>query len=70
MSATTPIRTTANEFRKDWSLRKSLETQGVTTEEGIRAHMKFIAQTMAVNPKVNIRRYRVNPANPNEPMMG
>jgi hypothetical protein len=50
-----------------FSLRQSLTDQGVTTEEGMRQHMRFVADTIiASNGKLDITRYRVNPNNPND----
>lgn len=49
-----------------FSLRDSLIRQGVTTEEGVRKHLSFVAKTCAVNPNLDITRYRVSPNNPNQ----
>lgn len=49
-----------------YSLRRSLEDQGVTTEEGMRAHLSFVHQTLGVNPRLDVTRYRVNSSHPNE----
>lgn len=48
-----------------FSLRKSLINQGVTTEEAMKMHLAFVANTLSVNPKMRIDRYRVNPNYPN-----
>ncbi len=49
-----------------FSLRQSLLDQGVTTEEGVRKHLSFIDKTLAVNPNMDITRYRVSKVAPNE----
>lgn len=49
-----------------FSLRDSLIRQGVTTEEAMRKHMSFIGKTLAINPNLDITRYRVSRNNPNE----
>ena len=48
-----------------FSLRQSLENQGVTTEEAMRKHLAFVHTTLAVNPNMRIDRYRVDPNYPN-----
>lgn len=48
-----------------FSLRKSLENQGVTTEEAMRKHLAFVHTTLSVNPNMRIDRYRVDPNYPN-----
>ena len=53
-----------------YSLRHSLELQGVTTEAAMREHLDLVHQTLAVNPRLDITRYRVNKVNPNLPDMG
>ena len=50
------------------SIRKMLEDQGVTSEEGIRMHLSFIAETMKANPNLDLTRYRVNENRPNSPI--
>ena len=54
------------------SIRKMLEEQGVTSEEVIRTHLSFIAETMKTNPNLDLTRYRVNENRPNSeiPIMG
>lgn len=49
-----------------FSLRKSLENQGVTTEEAMRKHLSFVYTTLSVNPSMRVDRYRVNSNLPNE----
>lgn len=44
-----------------FSLRESLEKQGVTTEEAMRMHLGFVHTTLSVNPNMRVDRYRVNP---------
>ena len=51
--------------RNAFSFQKHLEKQGVTTREGFKYHLDFVANTMKVNPKVSLRRYKVDPKNPN-----
>lgn len=46
-----------------FSLRLSLQQQGVSTEEGMRRHLSHVHGTMGAVP-VNIRRYRIDPSNP------
>lgn len=53
-----------------YSLRHSLELQGVTTETAMREHLALVHETLAVNPRLDITRYRVNKVNPNLPDMG
>ena len=48
-----------------FSLRKSLENQGVTTEEAMKAHLAFVHTTLTVNPNMRVDRYKVNPNYPN-----
>lgn len=43
-----------------YSLRKSLENQGVTTEEEMRQHLAKIYTVAQHRPKIDITRYRVN----------
>lgn len=54
-----------------YSLRESLIQQGVTTEEGMRAHLAFVHGTVSVNTSLDIARYRVPRNYPNAlPYMG
>ena len=54
-----------------WSLRQSLYSQGVTSEESMRNHIAFVANTLQVNPDFDITQYRVDPNYPNgNPVMG
>lgn len=54
-----------------YSLRESLECQGVTTEEGMRKHLSFVHGTLSANPRADITRYRAPSNNPNSlPSMG
>lgn len=55
-----------------FSLRDSLRKQGVTTEEGMRKHFSFIAESLKANPRLDITRYRVDKNYPNggTPHMG
>lgn len=46
-----------------YSLRKSLENQGVTTEEAMRGHLGFVYECLPFG--MDITRYRVNSENPN-----
>lgn len=41
-----------------FSLRTSLENQGVTTEEEMRAHLTEVYEMTRINPKINTCRYR------------
>ena len=50
---------------KLFSVRKHLEDQGVTSEESMRGHLKFISECLIKNPKLDVTRYRVNPDCPN-----
>lgn len=59
-------RATFGRSGEGFSLRDSLIRQGVTTEEGVRKHLSFVAKTCAVNPNLDITRYRVSPNNPNQ----
>lgn len=49
-----------------YSLRRSLEDQGVTTEEAMRAHIAFVGKMLSANPSLDIQLYRVDPKNPNK----
>lgn len=60
MSIKTHIRS-----RNAFSFKTLLEKQGVTTREGFKYHLDFVAATIKVNPRLNLRRYKVNPNNPN-----
>lgn len=51
--------------RTGYSLRKSLEDQGVTLASAMDEHLNFVYETLKVNPSLDITRYRVNPDNPN-----
>ena len=51
--------------RNAFSFKKHLEKQGVTTAEGFAHHTAFVRNTMATNPKISLRRYKVDPKNPN-----
>lgn len=42
-----------------FSLRKSLENQGVTTEEAMREHIATINRALSLRPSIDISRYRV-----------
>lgn len=54
-----------------YSLRQSLEHQGVTTEEGMQRHLSLVTSTLAANKHFDITSYRVDPNNPNgTPLMG
>ena len=48
-----------------FSLRRSLEDQGVTTEQAMVEHLGFVNDSLKVNPRLDITRYRVNPNTPN-----
>lgn len=48
-----------------FSLRRSLEDQRVDTEEAMRNHLAFVYQTLQVNERLDITRYRVNKNYPN-----
>ena len=54
------------------SLRRWLIQQGVTDEDSIRGHIKFILDTEdATGRRLDLRRYRVDSDNPNHiPVMG
>jgi hypothetical protein len=63
----------ARKGQHGYSLRRSLENQGVTTEEGMQAHFDFVLTTESqAGRKIDITRYRINPNNPNMavPLMG
>ena len=49
--------------RTGYSLRVSLENQGITTEEGMREHLSFVYETLKIQPRLDITRYRVNREN-------
>jgi len=54
-----------------YSVRESLISQGVTSEEAIRNHITFINQTLQSNPRFDVTRYRVDANYPNgNPLMG
>ena len=53
-----------------YSLRESLTCQGVTSEKAMREHLRFVFNTIQINPRLDITRYRVNPNYPNAPLMG
>ncbi len=55
---------------KGYSLRESLECQGVTSEQAMRDHLNLVYGTLQANPDVDITRYRVDPNNPNNLAMG
>lgn len=42
-----------------YSLRKSLEDQGVTTEEDMRLHMDRVGHMLLLDPTFDVTRYRV-----------
>lgn len=48
-----------------YSLRKSLEEQGVTSEKAMRDHLSLVHGTLEVNPLLDITRYRVSKNYPN-----
>lgn len=48
-----------------FSLRASLEKQGVTTKEAMRKHLNLVYTTLTVNPLLRVDRYRVDPNYPN-----
>lgn len=50
---------------KGFSLRKSLEKQGVTCKTAMDMHMNFVYKTLCQYPLLNIRRYVVKQDNPN-----
>lgn len=51
---------------RGFSLRRSLEQQGVTDEEALRAHVSFVGKMLSVNPNLDMSLYRVDPLNPNK----
>jgi len=61
--------------RKSFSFREHLKKQGVTTEAGIRYHLNFVAMSISARKSaamkscaglpLNLRRYKVDPKNPN-----
>ena len=48
-----------------FSLRQSLEKQGVTTEDAMRKHLNLVYVTLTVNPLLRVDRYRVDANYPN-----
>jgi hypothetical protein len=48
-----------------YSLRDALIKQGVTTEEALRKHLRFVHDTLSVSDQLDITRYRVNKNYPN-----
>lgn len=50
---------------KGFSLRESLEKQGVTCKTARDMHMNFVYKTLCQHPFLNIRRYVVKQGNPN-----
>lgn len=48
-----------------FSLRQSLIEQGVTTEDGIRAHLVMVAGIIQAVPDTDVTKYRVNKRTPN-----
>ena len=55
---------------KAFSLRQSLLSQGVKTDEGLSRHLSFISTTLGVNPSLNLRTYRVDPNDLERAFMG
>jgi len=55
---------------RSFSIRDHLSRQGVDTSEGMKSHLSFILSSLAVNPHLDLRSYRVSPSNPNVPDMG
>ena len=54
-----------------YSLRQSLISQGVTSEESMRKHIAFVNATLEANPDFDITQYRADPNYPNgNPVMG
>jgi hypothetical protein len=51
--------------RNAFSFKKHLEKQGVTTREGFRYHLDFVANAVKSNPRLSLRRYKVDRKNPN-----
>jgi hypothetical protein len=50
-----------------YSLRASLEDQGVSDTQSKRQHLNFIYETLQQNKRLDITRYRVNREQPNGP---
>lgn len=42
-----------------FSLRRSLEEQGVTLTASLREHLNFVETTVSINPRIDITAYRV-----------
>jgi hypothetical protein len=55
--------------KKGKSLRDILVSQGVP-EEHLKGHLSFVSKCLLLNPTLDISRYRVNPNDPSQPMMG
>lgn len=54
-----------------YSIRESLLRQGVSTTEGMKRHLAFIAGTLQGNPDFDVTTYRVDKTFPNNlPTMG
>ena len=52
--------------KKGFSIRQSLESQGVTDEAALRGHISFVYQLMQASPSLEMSQYRVNPLAPNQ----
>ncbi len=55
----------AHPATKGFSLRRHLESLGVTTEEAMRAHLAHVYHLIQVLPTLRAVRYRINMDNPN-----
>lgn len=62
--------TALNRDRRGFSIRKHLANQGVHSEADVRKHLTFIAETMKINPQLDLTRYKVHPTEKSEPYHG
>lgn len=58
-----------NNRRHGFSLKEALLRQGVS-QEGLETHIPFLYETICINPRLDLERYRVHPHNPDTVMMG
>lgn len=57
--------TSLHSQHKGFSLRQSLVDNGVTTEDGVRAHLHHVYGTLQAVPQLRIAQYRPDKSNPN-----
>lgn len=52
--------------RPCFSLRESLVSQGVTTEDALRSHLEYVYFMEKLDPSFPVRNYKVDPNVPNK----